>query len=181
MNSNTKLAIQIVSILTVCCWILILVSFSSIFSKKAQSKLQNQGFTEDLFLKLRSLVLVVATLGSLYFSEIANFAPCDLCWVQRMFIFPLAAISIVAIFNKTKFNYWLFIIASSIGACVSIYHILMEKFPSLHGVTSCDIEVPCTVPPFTYWGFLTLACMALTVFIATIVLTITAQKFKEIN
>ena len=181
MSSTTNTAIQIVVILTFGTWVLTLLSVVTLFSKRLQNIAIEKGFDQDLLLKIRSLVLVVGALGSLYFSEIANFPPCKLCWGQRMFIFPLAAMSVIAIFNKTKTNYWLFIVAPILGSGVSIYHILIERFPSLHGVTSCDASAPCSTPPFEYWGFLTLACMALTIFVATIVLTLTSNKLKINN
>ena len=36
----------------------------------------------------------VATLGSLYFSEIADFVPCRLCWFQRILMYPIALIAL---------------------------------------------------------------------------------------
>lgn len=42
------------------------------------------------------VVALVATLGSLYFSEIRSFVPCILCWFQRIFMYPLAIILGVA-------------------------------------------------------------------------------------
>jgi disulfide bond formation protein DsbB len=181
MSSTTNTAIQIVVILTIGTWVLTLLSLATLFSKKLQNFAMQKDFDQDLLLKIRSLILVVGTLGSLYFSEVAKFAPCKLCWGQRMFIFPLAAMSVIAIFNKTKTNFWIFIIAPILGGTISIYHILIERFPNLHGVTSCDVSAPCSTPPFTYWGFLTLACMALSIFIATIVLTLTSNKLKINN
>jgi disulfide bond formation protein DsbB len=37
-------------------------------------------------------VALVATLGSLYLSEVAHFEPCRLCWYQRIAMYPLALI-----------------------------------------------------------------------------------------
>jgi len=46
--------------------------------------------SKQLFLYTAWLVSVVATLGSLYFSEISGFIPCELCWYQRILMYPLA-------------------------------------------------------------------------------------------
>ena len=35
-------------------------------------------------LMLAGSVAVGATIGSLYFSEVADFIPCELCWYQRI-------------------------------------------------------------------------------------------------
>ena len=42
----------------------------------------------------------VATLGSLYFSEVRGFEPCTLCWYQRILMYPIVLISGVALFQK---------------------------------------------------------------------------------
>ena len=47
-------------------------------------------------LPLAAAVAVVATLGSLYFSEIADFPPCRLCWYQRIGMYPLAVVLPIA-------------------------------------------------------------------------------------
>jgi len=50
------------------------------------------------YLYLAWLVAVIATLGSLYFSEVRGFIPCELCWYQRILMYPLAVILGVAAF-----------------------------------------------------------------------------------
>lgn len=179
MSTKISLAIQTTSILWIFCCLLILFSLIAIFSPNIRQNIYSRGFDNNFFIKIRSLVLVVALLGSLYFSEIAKFQPCDLCWIQRIFIFPLAIWSIVALFNIKESFSKIFIIFPAICVPISIYHVLIEKYPSLHGVTSCDLKVPCTVPAFEYWGFLTMACMALTVLVSSIVLTILSNRLKN--
>src|SRR5690606_23005038 len=36
----------------------------------------------------------VATLGSLYFSEVADYVPCRLCWFQRVAMYPIALVAL---------------------------------------------------------------------------------------
>ena len=45
---------------------------------------------------LAFVVATVATLGSLYLSEVANFVPCRLCWYQRIAMYPLPVLLGVA-------------------------------------------------------------------------------------
>lgn len=52
----------------------------------------------DTRLYLAWLVALVATIGSLYFSEVKGFNPCILCWAQRIFMYPLAIILGLAAF-----------------------------------------------------------------------------------
>lgn len=46
------------------------------------------------------IVSAVATLGSLYFSEIRHYEPCKLCWIQRIFMYPIVIMATVAFIQK---------------------------------------------------------------------------------
>ena len=49
-----------------------------------------------VWLSAATLVAAVATAGSLWFSLGLGLAPCDLCWYQRIFMYPLVAVLGVA-------------------------------------------------------------------------------------
>ena len=51
-------------------------------------------------LYLAWVVALVATLGSLYFSEVRHFNPCILCWYQRICMYPQAIILGIAAFRN---------------------------------------------------------------------------------
>ncbi len=51
-------------------------------------------------LYLAWLVALVATLGSLYFSEVRGFRPCILCWYQRICMYPLSVLLGIAAFRN---------------------------------------------------------------------------------
>ncbi|KAA0806277.1 disulfide bond formation protein B, partial [Bacillus sp. AY2-1] len=44
-------------------------------------------------------VSFIATIGSLYFSEIKGFIPCELCWYQRIFMYPIPLLILISIIN----------------------------------------------------------------------------------
>ena len=44
------------------------------------------------------LIATTSTLGSLFFSYVMEFAPCVLCWYQRIFFFPLVILFAVGLF-----------------------------------------------------------------------------------
>lgn len=48
-------------------------------------------------LHLAWLVAIIATGGSLYMSEILLWEPCKLCWVQRIFMYPLVLLLGIAL------------------------------------------------------------------------------------
>jgi disulfide bond formation protein DsbB len=123
-------------------------------------------------------VSATATAGSLYFSERVGYAPCEFCWFQRIAMYPLAALSLVAALRRDRSSWPYLVVLASGGLAVSLWHSLIEKVPSLSGSSSCSVTVPCTVPWFVEFGFMTLATMAASGFLAVLVLA-SALRTKD--
>lgn len=117
---------------------------------------------------IAGVVATAATVGSLYFSEVANYRPCTFCWYQRIAMYPLALILGIAAVRKDRSVVVYAVPLAAIGALISLYHVLLERYPQLES-SSCDPEVPCNVSWFREFGFVTLAHMALSAFIFIIV------------
>lgn len=119
---------------------------------------------------LAFLVAATATLGSLYFSEVAGFVPCRLCWFQRIAMYPLAAILLVGGIRRDPGVRWYVTPIAVIGAGIAAYHTLIEWRPALD-TGSCDLSGPsCTAVWFREFGFISLATMALVGFITILAL-----------
>jgi len=104
-------------------------------------------------------------IGSLYFSEIAHLVPCELCWYQRIAMYPLAPmLGIAAVREDLGIRPYAWVLAAS-GALIAAYHYVIEWVPNLEA-TACSAEVPCTVPYFREFGFVSIAFMALCGFLA---------------
>src|SRR5690606_41728358 len=114
-------------------------------------------------LPLAALVAVVATLGSLYYSEIADFPPCRLCWFQRIGMYPLAVVLPIATWRRDRQVRWYALPLAVAGGAVSIYHVLVERFPSLES-GSCEITYPCSIIWVERLGYMTIPTMALSGF-----------------
>jgi hypothetical protein len=111
------------------------------------------------------VVALVATTGSLYYSEHAGFIPCQLCWYQRIVMYPLVIGLGVAGVRKDR-RVWMTVVPFVvIGSGVSPYHWLVERVPAFAETSSCGLEAPCTSPWFEKLGFVTLAWMALSGFL----------------
>lgn len=124
------------------------------------------------------MVALVATLGSLYYSEIRHFLPCELCWYQRILMYPLAIILGIAVW-RSDFKVRIYALPlAAIGAPISLYHYLVEKVPGF-GVTACKPPVPCNVEYVNYFGFITIAFMALVAFVAIIVALSLVRNDRE--
>jgi len=114
-------------------------------------------------------VAFTAMLGSLYLSEVANFPPCRLCWFQRIAMYPLVPLLGLAAVRRDQEIRLYGILLAAIGVPISIWHLLVERFPTLEG-TSCDPANPCSIIWVERFGFLTIPAMALSGFVAIIAL-----------
>lgn len=109
-------------------------------------------------------VSLVATLGSLYFSEIRDYEPCKLCWIQRIFMYPIAIMMTVAYIQKNPRIVVTTLVFSIIGGCISLYHYLIQKVSFFQDdAISCG-AVPCTGMYINWFGFITIPFLALTAF-----------------
>lgn len=113
--------------------------------------------------------------GSLYFSEVANFAPCKLCWYQRIAMYSLAIVSLVAALRRDKGVTPYLATLASVGLVVSVYHYLVEWFPNLEADV-CSVDVPCTSVWFREFGFVSLSFMAGSAFLATVVWVLVLRR-----
>jgi disulfide bond formation protein DsbB len=120
---------------------------------------------------------LAAMLGSLYFSEIAGFVPCTLCWYQRILMYPLTLIILVGIIKQDEFlpNYVLPF--SIIGIFVSAYHYLIQLGLFSHP-SACSAGIPCDLRWVSYFGFITIPFMALTAFVV-ITIIMFATKWAD--
>ena len=119
---------------------------------------------EPVALALAAAVASVATLGSLYYSEIADFPPCRLCWYQRICMYPLVPILAMAAARRDRSVRWYALPLVFTGAAVSTWHILVERFPTLES-GACDPLNPCSIIWVEKFGYLTIPAMALSGFV----------------
>jgi disulfide bond formation protein DsbB len=121
---------------------------------------------------LAFLVAAGATAGSLYFSEVANYVPCRLCWFQRTAMYPLSVVLLVAAIRRDRGAKFYVVPIAAAGALVSSYHYLLEWKPSLEGGACSAVGPACADIWFRELGFVTLAFMALAGFITIIVFSL---------
>jgi disulfide bond formation protein DsbB len=125
------------------------------------------------------IAAIVATLGSLYFSEVMHFIPCTLCWYQRIFMYPLAIILGVAVYRNDKGIFRYALPLSIIGMLIAGYHTLLQKIPYLQQFEMCTSGVPCSKDYINWLGFITIPLLALIAFtIITVSLIILARSKK---
>lgn len=126
-----------------------------------------------------TVVALVATLGSLYFSEVRGFVPCTLCWYQRIIMYPIVLITSIALFQKNGKIALTTAVFSIIGAGTSLYHYSIQKLAVLQqSAPSCG-DVPCTGQYVNYLGFITIPFLALTAFILIAIISLFMLKWQK--
>ncbi|PFP29559.1 disulfide bond formation protein B [Bacillus sp. AFS073361] len=132
-------------------------------------------------LLLAWIAAIIATLGSLYFSEVMHFIPCTLCWYQRIFMYPLAIILGVAVYRNDQGIYKYALPLSIIGLLIAGYHTLLQKIPYLQQFEMCTTGVPCSKDYINWLGFVTIPLLALIAFMVITICLIIISRSKEEN
>lgn len=124
-------------------------------------------------------VSLVATLGSLYFSEVRGYEPCTLCWYQRILMYPIVLISGVALFQKNARIALTLAVFSIIGGSISLYHYGIQKLSFLSDSAPVCGNVSCTGQYINYLGFITIPFLALTAFLIILITSLFIMKWQK--
>jgi len=116
------------------------------------------------------VVAAIATGGSLFYSQIAGFTPCEFCWFQRMMMYPLSILTLLIAARGDNRAARYLLPLPIVGAGTSIYHMLLEhhviKEPGACTLTGGG----CTANWIALhsFGYLTIPTLALTAFLLLI-------------
>ncbi len=120
-------------------------------------------------------VAATTTFGSLWLSEAENLPPCHLCWLQRYFMYPQTLLLGAAAIGRWMWIRWISIPMVVIGAGISTYHYVLERFPDDIS-SSCSDDVPCTTVWIWKYHFLSIPGMAWLAFVTIGVLLLLATR-----
>lgn len=125
------------------------------------------------------IITFLTTLGSFAYSSLWELPPCPLCWYQRIFMFPLPIILLVALYRKDA-GAWFYVRALAlVGVIISAYQSVLQT--GLFGQSLfCEpgsIE-SCSIPEIQVFGFVTIPLMAFVTFLAVFVLSQLSIKNK---
>lgn len=129
---------------------------------------------------LSFLVSLFGTFLTLYYSEVLHYIPCDLCWFQRVFLYPQLFIFALAWYKKDTSVLPYTFVLSIIGLAFAIYHHLLQIGYNIYKPCStAPFAVDCAKPSFIEYGFVTFPFMAVVLFGVLILLFVTARKFAK--
>lgn len=123
---------------------------------------------------------LVATVGSLFFSEVLHLPPCILCWYQRICMYPLTILLAVGLLTEDKNVVKYALPLSGIGMGIAAYHSLLYYHILPESIVPCTAGVSCTTRYFSWLGFITIPLLSLMAFtIITVCLLILLRKFSK--
>lgn len=129
-------------------------------------------------LELLFIVSLLGTVGSLLLSIYFKLLACELCWYQRIFLFTIPVISMIAIYKKdiqaSLYIFWL----SAIGFILAFYHSLLQSGLFKRDTVFCNPNsfIDCSVPSFTYFGFVTVPVIACAIFLILLYISYGSSK-----
>ena len=138
-------------------------------------------FLSDYGLYFGWIIAIVATAGSLYFSEVKLFVPCTLCWYQRILMYPFVITLAIASFKQDKQIIKYALPISVLGIFVATYHVLEQNLAGFGAPALCKLGVPCSTKYIGLFGieFLSIPVLSLIAFVLISFLLIMASLNKE--
>ncbi|MEI8175019.1 MAG: disulfide bond formation protein B [bacterium] len=137
-------------------------------------------FIDKHYLTLGFIFSLFASLTSLIYSEIIHFLPCQLCWYQRIFLFPLVFIFAIAIWYKDRKIVKYVLPLLSIGFVVSIYQNFFYYFGENSSLPCYASVVSCYQQLVSEFGrYISIPMLALTIFFALLAIVLVAHFYKK--
>lgn len=109
-------------------------------------------------------ISIIATAGSLFFSEVMEFPPCTLCWYQRIAMYPLVVIFLVGSFRGALETVYFSAPLVIIGWLIAIYHNLIHMEIIPESASPCMEGISCGTVYIEWLGFITIPILSFTAF-----------------
>jgi disulfide bond formation protein DsbB len=122
------------------------------------------------------LIASVSTLGSLFFSEVMGFAPCVLCWYQRIAMYPLVILLPIGLFPFDRNIVRYALPFSVIGVLIALFHLLLVAGFIPESIKPCVQGVPCSEVQIEWFGFVTIPLLSGLSFLAITALLILTHR-----
>lgn len=145
-----------------------------------QDKMKTEGQQGWLLIFICWLIAMAALFGSLFFSEVMGLKPCVLCWWQRVFIYPLAVLFLVAMLthgqkvDRAVVRYTLPL--AVIGLGFAVYHYLVYSGFIPESLQPCSKDLSCAEINLELMGFVTIPMLSIVAYSAIITLLLVFRK-----
>lgn len=146
--------------------------------KSVRSRLWNT-FSDNAIL-FGFIISFTSMVGSLYYSDYLGYAPCLLCWYQRICMYPLAFLFALALWKRDRTFIWTYsAVLSLIGAAIALFHYYIQV--STHPIitlpcSAAGYSASCTETFSTSFGYITIPMMAITAFVLILFLKVIRRR-----
>jgi disulfide bond formation protein DsbB len=154
-----------------------------LFSTKIREYVKQISYEQ--YLIALAAISIVSIAGSLIYQLVYLTPVCELCWWQRIFLYPVSVIALVAYWFRTRESHITIAILSAFGLWYASYHyyfhfqgfVLGNKLsiPCSYG----GLMPACTSSPVLVFGFATIPFMGIMVFGSMLMLAALAQAKLE--
>lgn len=104
-------------------------------------------------------VALIASVGSLYLSDVVGFVPCLFCWYQRIAMYPLVLVLGVGMLRGDAAAWRYALPLPVVGALIAAYHVTIQLQPSMDAGV-CSTGVSCSARYLAVFGFVSIPVMA---------------------
>ena len=125
------------------------------------------------------LIAAVSTLGALFLGEVMGFAPCVLCWYQRIFMFPLVFVLGAGLFPFDPRVVRYALPLALMGWAVALFHVLLIAGIIPESATPCTQGVPCSQVEAIWFGFVTIPLLSVASFSVIIAALVAAHQSSK--
>jgi disulfide bond formation protein DsbB len=166
-------------ILTIAANILSLALLAAVISPKVRAS-TFAGFFRKRAYMVALAASLVATLGSLIYSDVIGYEPCKLCWFQRIFMYPQAIIFALALWKRDAMAAIYGMTLSAVGAAIALFHYIGQIGWNPLGLDCLAVgySASCAKNFVMIYGYVTIPFMALSAF-ALILLTLILSRLKQ--
>ncbi len=155
---------HVVTTLTLLSHIAFVLGLILFFTNK-DFKASLSGFVNKNVLTLLFATSLTAMVGSLLYSNVVGFPPCELCWIQRIFMYPQVLLSFLAMRRQDKSMVSYLIPTTLLGGAVALYH-SVTHYGLGDGVVGCTSALGDCGKLYVFeYGYITIPLMSFTVFV----------------
>lgn len=178
MTPFASTLIYLMAIGTVVLDVALVVKVLALFHKPSRRKILQSG--QSVGLLAIFIISTLAVAGTLIMQYAGGLNPCLLCWWQRVFMYPIPVISLIALIRgQTLSDMADYILTLSfLGGAVALYQHLLQVLPS-GSLIPCDASGDCAIRTVFYFNFVTIPWMALTVFAVIFVIALLGRLYKR--
>lgn len=139
------------------------------------------GFVHKHAVPLSFLFALGGAVGSLLYSNLVGFEPCELCWWQRIFLFPQVVLFLVALIKKERRVFIYSVPLAFLGSIVALYHTYIQLGGETSVLPCTSAGAACAKVLVLEHGYITIPTMSLTVFLFILLFAFIHRFYENHN